>query len=189
MNTLGIRAQKQRLTCLDLWKRLALKTKTVLILFGCFFTISAVTTGCNRTQQDLIGTWRVDLESIRRDPEGLKIAPPAGTMARAWKVKMMRSWRFTFNSNRSLVMSFQGGSYKGRYEISNQVGNTLYINAEVKELPLNEFDKLMGLKELRRDVRYHTFRVEFERRVATLVLKGFDPIKLKKERLIDQGNG
>ena len=153
-----------------------------LILLPFLICFSFV--GCQSPQSQLIGTWTVDIEELNRNPEALKIAPPAGELARTWKMNMVKDWVFRFNADRSLEMNFQGMHYQGRYKVTSQVGNTLFIKTEMRPLPANGIDALLDVNVDAQKSVTERFSIKFAGKNTTLKLDSFTPIMLIKSPTI-----
>ena len=136
--------------------------------------------GCERPRKSIIGTWTVDVVALANSKELLKIAPPAGILARDWKVNMVRDWVFRFNRDKSLEMRYQGHHYQGRYKVTSEVGNTLYLRTEMRPLASNGLDALLEINASSAKVKVERFSMTFNPQGAILSLNDFTPIKLRK---------
>lgn len=137
--------------------------------------------GCNRTQYNLIGEWSVDQVALAKDTDVLKIAPPAGLIVQEWKKNMTSDWSFRFHSDQSLEMIMHGSHYEGRYQVMKEVGNTLYIRSEVRTLPINGLDALLGITQEVSKVEVKRFSIRITGREGTLKIDNFAPLKLLRQ--------
>jgi hypothetical protein len=145
--------------------------------------ILLVCSACQSPRDQLVGTWTVDIEALNQDPEALKIAPPAGELARTWKMNMVKDWVFRFNQDQSLEMNFHGMHYQGRYQITSQVGKRLYIKTEMRSLPANGLDALLNINASTQKVVNERFTIRFIGDRTTLGLNDFTPIALIRSRI------
>ena len=154
---------------------------TVLLMITLIYTLSI--TGCNRPRNQLFGVWTVDIEALNNAPQVLKIAPPAGPLAQKWKANMVRDWVFRFNKDQSLEMNFQGAHYQGRYEITSEAGNTIFIRTEMRPLPSSGLDALLGVNPPKDNVIVERFSISFANNNIELSLEDFTPIKIRRSPL------
>ena len=146
--------------------------------------IILLASACQSPRDQLIGSWTVDIESLNQNPQAMKIAPPAGDLARTWKMNMVKDWVFRFNTDQSLEMKFQGMHYQGRYQISNQVGNTLYIKTEMRALPASGLDALLDVNVNSKQVVKERFSIRFSSGQTILELKDFTPVNIRRSPVI-----
>jgi hypothetical protein len=152
---------------------------TVKIAF--FVVLLSTLCACQRASKELIGEWRVDQEAIASDPTLLKVAPPVGPMIRAWKMNMTKEWSFLFRKDRGIEMMMNGSHFEGRYQITREVGNTLYIRVEIKALAINSLDALLGITQPKSDVKVKRFSIRILGEEGTLKIEDFAPLKLRRQ--------
>ena len=104
--------------------------------------------GCERAQERLQGSWRVDLEALSREPIARLATPPAGPLAHTLREGAYHDWRFTFHTNQALEATLRGRHYEGRYVISKIVSGTLYLRLEARAALLSPLDERLGLSPL-----------------------------------------
>lgn len=145
------------------------------------FLIVWSSVACQNTKQELIGEWSVDHESLAQDRELLKIAPPAGALVLEWKRNMTSEWSFSFHRDASIEMMVNGAQYEGRYQITREVGNTLYIRSELRKVPVNQLDTLLGITQEVSDVEIKRFSIRILGEQGTLKLDKLAPLKLRRQ--------
>jgi hypothetical protein len=136
---------------------------------------------CQRASKELIGEWRVDQDAIATDPTLLKVAPPVGPMIRAWKMNMTKEWSFLFRKDRGIELMMNGSHFEGRYQITREIGNTLYIRAEIKTIATNSLDALIGITQPKSDVEIKRFSIRILGEEGTLKIEDFAPLKLRRQ--------
>ena len=154
-----------------------LRLVKIIALVATLFTLTA----CNRTQEHLIGAWRVDQVALAQDEELLRIAPPAGALLQEWRKNMTSEWSFVFHKDSSLEMTMHGAQYEGRYSVMKEVGNTLYIRSEVRKLPVNQLDTLLGITQTVSDIEVKRFSIRISGGEGTLKLDKFAPLKIRRQ--------
>ena len=145
------------------------------------FLIICSMSACQRAKEGLIGVWSVDQVALAQDRDILTIAPPAGTLLQEWKKNMTSEWSFVFYRDSSLELTMHGAQYEGRYQITREVGNTLYIRSEVRKLPINQLDTLLGITQEVSDVEVKRFSIRISGREGTLKLDKLAPLKIRRQ--------
>ena len=163
---------------------IAMPTPMLISRACCLILFVFLFSACESPRDQLIGSWTVDIESLNRNPQAMKIAPPAGDLARTWKMNMVKDWVFRFNTDQSLEMKFQGMHYQGRYQISNQVGNTLYIKTEMRALPASGLDALLDVNVNAKQVVKERFSIRFSSGKTILELKDFTPVNIRRSPVV-----
>jgi hypothetical protein len=135
--------------------------------------------GCTSPQEGLIGAWRVDLEALRRDPLIAHAAPPAGPLATSWRESSYEGWRFVFYGDARVDVTLRGAVYRGRYEVSQVLGDTVYVRVEATPSSSSALDEELGLKPAGEPL-IERLRVRVKRERATLILD--DDISLPLRR-------
>ena len=151
------------------------------------FMLSAVTmlalSACQKASNQLVGEWRVNQLAMRSDKALLTIAPPAGSLIREWKSNMTKEWSFLFRSDRGMEMIMNGSHYQGRYQITQEIGQTVYIRAELRPLAANTLDELLQVSQdiSKVEVKHFSFHVLGDS--GTLKLDDFVPLKLTRQSI------
>ena len=102
-------------------------------------------------------------------------------MIREWKMNMTKEWSFLFRKDRGLEMMMNGSHFEGYYTITREVGNTLYIRAEVKTLPVNSLDSLLGITQSVSDVQVKRFSIRILGQEGTIKIDDLAPLKLRRQ--------
>jgi hypothetical protein len=140
-------------------------------------------TACQKASSQLVGEWQVDQQAMRSDKSLLNIAPPAGVLIRDWKTNMTKGWSFLFRSDRGMEVIMNGSHYQGRYKVTQEIGQTVYIRAELRPLAANRLDELLQVSQdvSKVEVKHFSFQVLGDS--GTLKLDDFTPLKLKRQSI------
>ena len=138
---------------------------------------------CQKASSQLVGEWRVNQKAMRSDKSLLKIAPPAGPLIREWKSNMTKEWSFLFRNDRGVEMIINGSHYQGRYQITQEIGQTVYIRAELRPLAANSLDELLQVSQdiSKVEVKYFSFHVLGDK--GTVKFDDFIPLKLTRQSI------
>ena len=120
-----------------------LRGTRIQLLFAVLLSLTL--SACKSPDAEMRGIWRVDMEAIKGDPELVKIAPEARALTERWSSRMLQGWRFRFDADMHTEMVFQGGQYRGSYEIVQRIGRSLRVRVRLRELALNPIDMLLGI--------------------------------------------
>ena len=88
----------------------------------------------------------VNQQAMRSDKTLLTIAPCRFTYPRVEK-NMTKEWSFLFRSDRGMEMIMNGSHYQGRYQVTQEIGQTVYIRAELRPLAANALDELLQVSQ------------------------------------------
>ena len=102
-------------------------------------------------------------------------------MIRAWKMNMTKEWSFLFRKDRGIELMMNGSHFEGRYQITREIGNTLYIRAEIKTIATNSLDALIGITQPKSDVEIKRFSIRILGEEGTLKIEDFAPLKLRRQ--------
>ena len=157
----------------------SLVSQRILLSILIMFSMSA----CQKASSQLVGEWRVNQKAMRSDKSLLKIAPPAGPLIREWKSNMTKDWSFLFRSDRGMEMIINGSHYQGRYHITQEIGQTVYIRAELRPLAANSLDDLLQVSQdiSKVEVKYFSFHVLGDN--GTVKFDDFIPLKLTRQSI------
>lgn len=145
----------------------------------CIIALMAlVITSCQRASEGLVGEWYIDQQALANHPKILKVAPPAGILLQEWKKNMTKDWSFRFNADKSLQVIMHGSYYEGRYQITREVGHTVFIQAELKAKPINELDGLLGVPTSEGEVEVKQFSISILGKEGTISLDEMTPLKI-----------
>ena len=150
----------------------------------CFISlIFLLVTACQRPSEGLIGEWSVDQKALINDAEILKVAPPAGILLQEWRKNMTKEWSFRFHADRRIEVLMHGTYYEGRYQITREVGHTVFLEAELKAKNASELDGLLGIPTSEDDIEVKHFSVSILGKEGTLSLDEMLPLKILHQPL------
>ena len=151
----------------------------ILLIVLAIVSLSA----CQKASSQLVGEWRVNQKAMRSDKSLLKIAPPAGPLIREWKSNMTKDWSFLFRNDRGVEMIINGSHYQGRYKVTQEIGQTVYIRAELRPIAVNSLDELLQVSQdiSKVEVKYFSFHVLGDN--GTVKFDDFIPLKLTRQSI------
>jgi hypothetical protein len=96
---------------------------------------------------------------------------------------MTKNWSFLFRSDRGMEVIMNGSHYQGRYKVTQEIGQTVYIRAELRPLAANSLDELLQVSQdvSKVEVKHFSFQVMGDS--GTLKLDDFTPLKLKRQSI------
>lgn len=118
----------------------------LLPLLALALSALSALSACTPPQDALVGAWRVDLDAMRRDPLVTRAAPPAGPLAAGWREESYEGWRLVFYADLRAELTLRGAVYRGRYEVSRVLSDTVYIRVEAAPAPASALDAELGFE-------------------------------------------
>lgn len=90
-------------------------------------------TGCSKPADNLIGDWKVDVESLKNDPRMKKLEGDKLKQAMKMATEAAGKMTFTFTKDGKFKMAMGPMTQEGTYAITKTDGNTLTIETKMKK--------------------------------------------------------